>query len=319
MADDSHNAETKPRKDLSLSDFFKPNRGWFLIAAGAIAVWALYKIDAPLWLGLGTLVLLIVSAAVWPWIERSKNRKWCFGAVALAFMIFGGLVIVRDKRRNVIITQDSNPVARRHIPGPDVGCAYLAFRPMYGAHPELGRCKGQAESALTAYVAQHEKGYAVTFESPEQDHVFYLYYPTKERPENKLDILPDLHSANCDTWRNDVDNEARLGKAPSGRSQPWANVAKGWCIQPDRFKPIGWRLFHRGYSTNEIFVQNFDNGLIIGPVRRVADDSFGSVLVLVTNRKIWDAGTPKEAMTAIGYEPVTNCRASSRIESCTTH
>ncbi len=49
-----------------------------LALAGAIAVWTLDRIEAPLWLALTTLVVLLVSAIIWsPWIQ-TKRRRLCF-------------------------------------------------------------------------------------------------------------------------------------------------------------------------------------------------------------------------------------------------
>lgn len=73
-------------------EFFKPNRGWFLAAAGVVAVWALYKIDAPLWIGLSTLGLLIACAAVWPWIEKSRIRQRVFW-ISLTLYAIGACVV----------------------------------------------------------------------------------------------------------------------------------------------------------------------------------------------------------------------------------
>ena len=84
--------ETPPPAHTNPNEFFKPNRGWFLAAAGVVAVWALYKIDAPLWLGLTTLGLLIACAAVWPWIEKSRIRQRVFW-ISLTLYAIGACVV----------------------------------------------------------------------------------------------------------------------------------------------------------------------------------------------------------------------------------
>ena len=76
----------------SPKEFFRPNRGWFIAPAGAIALYLLGRLnDIPLWLVGITLAVLIVCAAIWPWIEASRKRQlwfWpLFGLYALAVVI----------------------------------------------------------------------------------------------------------------------------------------------------------------------------------------------------------------------------------------
>lgn len=71
--------------------FFRPNRGWFLAAAGVLAVWTLDRLDAPLWLAITTLVVLIACAAIWPWIEATKKRQSWFW---LLLMLYAAAVVV---------------------------------------------------------------------------------------------------------------------------------------------------------------------------------------------------------------------------------
>lgn len=66
------------------AELFRPNRGWFLAAAGAVAVYILDRVDAPLWLALVTLAVLIGCALIWPWVEKSgKRRNWFWALLGL--------------------------------------------------------------------------------------------------------------------------------------------------------------------------------------------------------------------------------------------
>lgn len=66
------------------SEYFRPNRGWFLGAAGVVAAWILDRVDAPLWLAMITLGVLLICAGIWPWIDKTKKRRaWFWGLLML--------------------------------------------------------------------------------------------------------------------------------------------------------------------------------------------------------------------------------------------
>jgi hypothetical protein len=67
------------------SKFPRPNRGWLLGAAGMIFEWILEHIDAPFWMAILTLLLLLVAAFLWDWLEASKGRITAFRILAIAY------------------------------------------------------------------------------------------------------------------------------------------------------------------------------------------------------------------------------------------
>lgn len=72
---------------------FRPNRGWFIAAAGAVGSYILSHIDAPLWLSLSTLVVLLAAAISWQWIERSRRRLLYFSCGLVAYALFVGVSV----------------------------------------------------------------------------------------------------------------------------------------------------------------------------------------------------------------------------------
>ncbi len=80
--------EDKPQRKWP--EFLRPNRGWFIAAAGMIAAYIIERFDAPLWLALAVLVLLLVAAGIHPWVVKNKARHIAFWCVLL--VCAGGVV-----------------------------------------------------------------------------------------------------------------------------------------------------------------------------------------------------------------------------------
>lgn len=62
-------------------EFLHPNQGWFFAAAGVVAAFIVGKLDAPLWLALVVLALLLLAAILYPWITKNKTRRILFWAI----------------------------------------------------------------------------------------------------------------------------------------------------------------------------------------------------------------------------------------------
>jgi hypothetical protein len=283
--------------DLSLSDFFKPNRGWFLIAAGVLAVWALYKIDAPLWLGLVTLSLLLGCAAFWPWIERTPKRRACFGMFAFVYLLFGGVVIFRHSNARAIQDKadNSNLIPAPSIidsPTPEIQ-VYEPFKPAYRHNKKLGSPDEEQQAVREAYHAEHENAIAIWLEGTDQGGggKIYLLDTRKSNNEYRWTEMLDPGLGNEESyWRDDGDVVKRFrekfgakkGTLSPGTSPPYGPIAKGWYLHPDDWSWIGGRTpYHCDYRDYAVHIQKFKNGLIIGPVRRGKDDPSGRVLILV--------------------------------------
>jgi hypothetical protein len=78
--------------DSSFPEFLRPNRGWFLGLAGMVAAYTIDHLDAPLWLAILTLCVLLAAAALHPWSQKTKKRGaafWFFLCVYALLAIVG--------------------------------------------------------------------------------------------------------------------------------------------------------------------------------------------------------------------------------------
>jgi hypothetical protein len=69
-------------------EFLRPNRGWFLGLAGMVAAYIIDRLDAPLWLAILTLLVLLVAAVLHPWSEKSKGRRATFWFILCLYALF---------------------------------------------------------------------------------------------------------------------------------------------------------------------------------------------------------------------------------------
>ena len=77
-----------PEAATSTPKLLRPNRGWFIGGAGMVAAYILDHIDAPLWLGLLTLGVLLAAAVLWPYIEGKHKRHVGLWIALGAYAIF---------------------------------------------------------------------------------------------------------------------------------------------------------------------------------------------------------------------------------------
>lgn len=88
--------------------FFRFHPGWFLGVAGVIAVYILDNyIDTPFWLAVLTCLILLVSAAIWPWIVKTTGRRKYFwgllGIYAIGLVAF--VVLAKPDARSAVLPE----------------------------------------------------------------------------------------------------------------------------------------------------------------------------------------------------------------------
>jgi hypothetical protein len=84
---------------------------------------------------------------------------------------------------------------------------------------------------------------------------------------------------------------AERGTPPEGLSPPYGSVALGWFTEPDKWEGIGWRMNHCWHEKENVYVQRFQNGLIIGSLRQkpiIDDAQAGRIYVLLTKEHKWE-------------------------------
>jgi hypothetical protein len=91
------------------------------------------------------------------------------------------------------------------------------------------------------------------------------------------------------------DEEARkLFNTPEGKLPPHGGLASLWESDPERWKWVGWRVWHCRFS-NKIYVQEFENGTAIGPLLVRPDQRLGQVFFIPNGGRWISRMTPSEA------------------------
>src|SRR5262249_22337649 len=85
-------------------------------------------------------------------------------------------------------------------------------------------------------------------------------------------------------WSTDArffnDDEARkIFKTPEDKFPPHGGLASLWESDPEKWKWVGWRVWHCGFS-NKVYVQEYENGTAIGPLLIRPDEHAGQVFII---------------------------------------
>jgi hypothetical protein len=135
--------------------------------------------------------------------------------------------------------------------------------------------------------AEHEYGTTLLI----HDHKVYLLYDD----DNKLAAKEDKTvSAEDDYWLEDKEVIKRfrkkgLGTPPPDSYPPYGPIAKGWYIEPEGYKKIGWRMAHCRYD-EAVYKQEFRDGMIVGVVRHLpsrSKDQTGRIYILLKKEGKW--------------------------------
>lgn len=141
---------------------------------------------------------------------------------------------------------------------PNAAGFFSAVYPKYANR--LGNSVSSPEPSNGAYQATHEHATVLWIA---RTLTFYLL-PTD--PSKKWVRQPDADWQAAPEWYNDDALRLRF-KTPAGLGPPFAGVANRWSHDPENWKWIGWRQWHCGFDPDQIVLQRFEHGIMIGPFR----------------------------------------------------
>jgi hypothetical protein len=81
---------------------------------------------------------------------------------------------------------------------------------------------------------------------------------------------------------------------PEGKSPPHGGLAALWHSDPEKWQWIGWRGWHCRFI-NKVYLQVFENGTVIGPLRVYPDQPGGQVFIIPNSGRWLSLETPTEA------------------------
>lgn len=154
---------------------FEPNRGWFLAAAGALAVWLLDKLEAPLWLAALTIAVFLGAALVWPLVETSSRRMSVFWTVLAVYAVSAAVTTYLTR----------NPPADSP---PHVTLLSSGFKP----DPQPDRYRSVIEMKNDG--SRMATGLSVRIVAMQQD---FRRAPSRSDP---LDVVNDMPAGSMKTW-----------------------------------------------------------------------------------------------------------------------
>jgi hypothetical protein len=100
--------------------------------------------------------------------------------------------------------------------------------------------------------------------------------PRDQTPANSLTIRHQEGHFSTDARFFNDDEAKKIFNPPDGKLPPHGGLASLWQSDPERWKWVGWRIWHCRFSS-KIYVQEFDNGTAIGPLLVSDDQRTGQV------------------------------------------
>ena len=150
------------------------------------------------------------------------------------------------------------------------------FKSVYDAFAsELGRPRGPAMLSDDAYQAEYDRAHIIWI-----NPLRTIYYLPDNNEERK--VTPQLDAAWAPPELFDDSKLRPLFATPDDKLPPHGGVAYHWLKEPDRWKWIGWRRWYCRFF-DEIFYQEFDSGVILGPFHASPTRDEGQIFTILNN------------------------------------
>jgi hypothetical protein len=120
--------------------------------------------------------------------------------------------------------------------------------------------------------------------------------PRDQTPANSSAIRHQEGHFSTDARFFNDDAARKVFDTPEGKYPPHGGLASLWESDPERWKWVGWRVWHCRFS-NKIYVQEFEHGTAIGPLLVSKDQRIGQVFVIPNGGRWLSRMTPSEAST----------------------
>jgi hypothetical protein len=169
---------------------------------------------------------------------------------------------------------------------------FAEFERLREANPQLGNAGQRAiQKSGYAYQANHEKAMVLWIEKLSPQFIFFI--EDGARPNSEPRWIRRGATAYSDPKYADSDYRKKAFNPPDGKHAPYAGVAKLWELDPPYWKKlIGWLQWHANLRPGGVDFQEFDNGIIVGPILKYADEGHGErpgQLFLAINEGAWRA------------------------------
>jgi hypothetical protein len=163
---------------------------------------------------------------------------------------------------------------------------YAPFIPAYERYKaQLGNPTREVESA-GPLPELHVHEHATIFWSITKG--FYILTHESRKWENRPDTA--WHDRDTDWWSTkQVTKLFKKFNLPKGAKPPYGGLADRWYHSPEDWQWIGWMdwqcIFPRHVpGQNKIFIQEFEHGTLIGPLRKSAENNVAHIAVLMNDR-----------------------------------
>jgi hypothetical protein len=154
---------------------------------------------------------------------------------------------------------------------PDV---YEEYKPIFSANPQLGKPISQVIRQQHVYEAIYDHAIVLWIETL---HSHYAYATDDETRKSIIQVDKDW---DLDARLYDEDYLRRAFRPPVGKLAPRGGMARYWIEQPANWKWVGWRKWDCNLMTANY--QEFEHGIIIGPVNATRYDDHKSEIIAFT-------------------------------------
>lgn len=129
---------------------------------------------------------------------------------------------------------------------------------------QLGKPKTVIQKTGMPYQARHGKATILWVEELSPNFMMLLDNDT---------VLTRQESHYSEPKYSEKNYRYKKFKPPRDEYPPWAGVAVFWELEPAYWeKTIGWLRWHANIQPETMYFQKFENGLIVGPALRFADE-----------------------------------------------
>lgn len=148
------------------------------------------------------------------------------------------------------------------------------FRPIYPKYSQkLGKAVAPFETSHT-YQAVHEQAMVIWIERQ------FSFYRLPNDPSKHWTRYPDPNWQAGPEWYRDADLRHKF-KPPLGLGPPYGGVAVRWSQDESNWKWIGWREWHCYFYPDQVFLQSFEHGTILGPFRLAPSNAAARLIILL--------------------------------------
>jgi hypothetical protein len=231
----------------------------------------------------GIIILIMIVGSF-----RRRRGMWNYFAI----FILGGLISVGMVRLLQYVDskaeakQSQNKLASS-APATEVFApflpAYEVSKAKLGNPISLGELAGDMPQQHA-----HERAMVIWIEKP---FGFYKLPNDRNRKwEFEADPAWDDEKGN---WDN-AEQLIQMFKPPKGKNPPYYGVASHWAKDPENWAWIGWLTWKCLYH-NTLFIQRFEQGIIIGPLRVSVNQDRAQVVVILNDGTWEPIGIPGQA------------------------